>query len=722
MGRLNYSENAVSLYSRLYLLPGESIEDCHYRVAKFLGENDNEVIRFKWLLDNQYFRPNSPVLMNAGVDDRASLFACYVLGLEDTMESIVEMWSTLSFIYKDGGGGGINISRLRSKRAPLSKGGFASGPISFLRVNQAIGECVKSGGRSRRAALMVVSDITHPDIMEFIESKSDLSKFTGMNISVGVTNSDMNAIINGESIKLREPNGDLKGEISGKEVWKAIIENAWKCGDPGLLFFDRINRDNPVIDKLGPIEATNPCGEIPLHPWSCCNLGSINLKKIDPESPLFHEVVYWSILFLNRVLDKSNLPSERFRSNIEFLRPVGLGIMGFVDLLVQRGIPYDSEKARQLFSKTCRNLTLKSYLASSELVKEGKIPIPLAMKDSFTEEAILTWIRDNYAREIKSTVGNVYVTCIAPTGSISISADCSYSFEPLFSLAWYKQLSDGNKMEMVYEPIVEVLDKYNLSVEDLVKVGGMLSKIEEIPQEVKDIFKTAHEINPIDRVKMQVAGQKWITMSISSTVNLPNSATIDDIDLVYKTAWRMGLKGITIYRDGCREDQPVQLGTRKRKSGIRKLDRPQIREGKTVEIETPKGKLYIIGNVVDDQLMEIFLCMGRQGSWENSLLNAVGRLISKSLQYQIPLEELVDTLEGCGGDPLWLKLGDRSYLTNGVVGAISTVIDEIFREGHKENKSIKSAQRCPQCGKEALVMIGGCRGGTCLECGYSACS
>ena len=743
---LNYSTNSRKTYERLYLARdnNDSITEsigsgCHHRVAQNLAEDSTEYINFKRMLDEQIFRPNTPCMANIGIKKNPMLLACFVLGLEDDMDSIIEMWGTAAKIYEGGGGAGIPITNLRRKGAPLTSGGEASGPLSYLNVIETVSDTVKSGGKNRRAANLVAARFDHPDIVDIINCKRNKESYKSMNLSVSVTNSFMelitkkgvpeDAVVSEGRFAQYDPKEGFLGYERAEKIWDEILQAAWECADPGLLFLDNVNADNPLADLYGGIETTNPCGEVGLWPWSACDLGHLNLMKyvmveasgeVKFDWTSFETDIYWAVLFLNRIIENTSFPNEKFKKMMLETRPIGLGLMGLAGMLFKMGIPYGSRESINLWHQITEFLTKHAFEASSTWVLEGKLPeIELNGKH---RSRFAEWV-SKYAPSFKTNdvlPANVTVTCLAPTGSTAISADTDFSFEPKFALYWVKQLDGGGTMEFLDENFKQALRDEGFIKERLDEItealketkGSVNSSYIELPQRIKEVFVTAHDISIEARLQMQAAAQKNITMAVSSTVNLPQSATKQDIHDVYLKAWEYGLKGITVYRDGCLDEQPVSFGgssavgetvvggpgsedekvaneavekysekfTPNKNCFDKNYKRPMEREGKVVEVSTPAGKMYVRGSFDCGYPMEVFIDLGAQGSRENVLLNGLGRVISRALQRGVGLEDITDTLRGSGGDTFFLKLNgwEKSVRVDGVLDAVATILDECF--------------------------------------------
>ena len=799
-----YSKNAIAIYKRLYFdkLKGETKpSQSHKRIATFIANTPAQKNKFFNLLENKIFRANTPCMINAGSDsknphDRA-LSGCYVLGLEDSMDSIIEMWGVCAKIYASGAGSGIPITNLREKGAGISTGGTASGPLAYLNVVDMLSNTVRSGGKTRRAANMGIFKYNHPDIMEILDAKLN-GEIQTFNLSMSVTDYFMKNLNNKKKILLKSP--DVRKKVGRKlsidKIWNRIIHNAWLNGDPGLFFFDTVNRFNP-FPSLGDIDCTNPCGEIPLPPWSVCNIGSINVSCfVNKEKHIFsfnwnefNKAVQDCFLFLDNVIDKQDYIHPNFQKNARDWRPVGLGIMGFADALIKLGISYESQEAIIFFENLCYQLNREAIIKSIEIAKdpdEWSIKIPGEDHEYF-KDLIKYYTKADEDDKILEDfeeygIHNSNWTMIAPTGSTSMSADCSYAWEPLMALVWEKPLVESDEVLKIIHPQFErdldelissgmfslkgkdaVIKKTILN--DIVDNNGSIQNIEYFPDHMKKIYKVAHDINPLFKIRMQGGGQKYISMAISSTTNLPNSATEQDVENIYKAAWKNGLKGITVFRDGCREKQIVNFGKQKEKETEkekrRKTDkrilRPIKRDGSTVEIKTPHGKFFVTVNYHDDKPMEMFFSVGKQGGLVNVVIDALARICSKGLQAGMDMEWIVDTLEGLRGDtPFWFKIADdeeKARQAESIIDALSKVlfyhfmpdedrviysyigtqpevpIKDTWTKTQEEMNDVDFAcepeallKRCPECNKKGLTMTSGCRGGECVICGFTNCS
>jgi len=770
------SENAIAVYKSLYMNPDEqTVEEVHYRVASCIGQTPEQIYTFNQILNDNTFRPNSPCLINAWkTTELASkynnnLVACFVIGLDDTMDSIINMWNTCATVYAGGGGTGFCISNLREAGSPISIGGKASGPIEYLKVVQSISDTVKSGGKARRAANLASFWYKHPDSLDFINCKRTYN-FSAINISMLVDDEFMNLVDAGKweyLIKLESPNKKINIEktITVKELWDAIIKNAWNSGDPGLLFYDTINKMNPIPSQ-GIIKSTNPCGEVPLYDNSSCDLGSLNLNnflvlkdnqrvgnkyKFDYE--LFKTAIKTAIEFLDQIIDVTSFPNNDFRKTMTSTRPLGLGVMGFADILYKMNIPYGSDESFKLFEMICQCLTVTAFEHSIDLAEiKGAIDLRQDI-DNFRKLLVEFGVSETYLMKFNKTgIRNSNVTSLAPTGSISISAECCYAFEPMMALVWEKPLSDRDlTLKFINDEFLTRCKELNIELtetlmSEIIKNKGSIQNIAIFPDSLKKIFVTAHDVGWSKKIDMQAIGQKYISLAISSTCNLPNSATLSDVERAYIKAWKLGLKGITVYRDGSLDTQPVNFGKIISSNDEASLELQRIingepiklplkRPGETVKFKSPHGSVYITCNKVNGRIVEIFLSMGKSGQLESLLMKNLSKQISKSLHYRVPIEVILDQMEGEGGHPFWFKLDeikDISIQGESVLDAIAKMIRYHFVgkpvDGYSLHDTIKvksesSLEICPVCKNRTLQRAAGCRGGSCIDpvCGYSAC-
>lgn len=732
--KLKLGNNAIEVLKRRYLKKDEegkiieTPEELFRRVATAIaqidalyGKSEKEVNKtkeeFYELMTSLLFLPNSPTLMNAGTP-LGQLSACFVLPVEDSMEGIFDAVKYAAIIHKSGGGTGFSFSRLRPKGDVVgSTKGISSGPVSFMTVFDSATEAVKQGGR-RRGANMGLLRVDHPDILEFITCKDDLTRFTNFNISVGLTEDFMKAVINDEEYELINPRtGKLQRKIKAKEVFDLIVHQAWKNGEPGIVFLDRINASNPT-PQLGEIEATNPCGEQPLLPYESCNLGSINLAKMvkngSVDWELLKSVVWKAVHFLDNVIDANKYPLPLIEKNTKANRKIGLGVMGWADMLLQLKIPYNSKEALTLAEELMKFILNEGRLASQELARHrGTFP--------------------NYEKSIyygKMPLRNATITTIAPTGTLSIIAGCSSGIEPLFAICFARNVMDGTRLVEVNPYFKEEMEKRGLWSETLaerIAETGSIQGIKEIPEEIKKIFVTAHEISPLDHVRMQAAFQQYVDNAVSKTVNLPNNATEDDVREVYLLAYRLGCKGVTVYRDGSRQGQVIQKGkTEGHFIPLKPRKRPEVLKGVTRLMKTGCGNLYVtINKDKDDKPFEVFTNIGKAGGCAASQAEAIGRLISLALRSGIEPQEIVKQLKGIScHSPVWVSNGKITSCSDSIAKAIESEIKGVkgqteVQEQKKSDIEFVHYGACPECGS-SLSYEEGCV--ICHSCGFTKCS
>ncbi len=575
---LKLTINAVNVLKKRYLLKDErgqvveTPDQMFRRVARAVAQAERlydphaDVSaweeEFYRLMVSLEFLPNSPTLMNAGTEV-GQLSACFVLPVEDSIPGIFDAVKNMALVHKSGGGTGFSFSRLRPKGDVVqSTMGIASGPVSFMRIFDVTTEIIRQGGR-RRGANMGILRCDHPDILEFITAKDQEGFLSNFNLSVGITDEFMEALEKDEVYLLRNPrNGAVTGSLHARDVFNLIVTQAWRTGDPGLIFLDTINRNNPT-PHLGEIESTNPCGEQPLLPWESCNLGSINLKamvrdgKLDKER--FRSVIRTAVRFLDDVIDVNRWPLEETERVTKGNRKIGLGVMGFADALLKMGIPYDSEEGLQAAEEIASILEEESHRASSELAAE---------RGNFPNYPGSVWEKRGIPMRNATTV------TIAPTGTISIIAGTSSGIEPLFAISFVRNVIEGTRLMEVNPIFEEVARERGFYGNDLmmdIARSGTLHYVEGIPEDVKRVFVTAFDIAPEWHVRMQAVFQKHCDNAVSKTINFPSDASIDDIEEAYLLAYRLGCKGITVYRYGSKREQVLYLGS---DSMMRLMERP----------------------------------------------------------------------------------------------------------------------------------------------------
>ena len=671
---------------------------------------------FYQLMTRLEFLPNSPTLMNAG---RAlgQLSACFVLPVDDSMESIFDAVKYTALIHKSGGGTGFSFSRLRPEKDRVgTTGGVASGPVSFIRAFDTATDVIKQGGM-RRGANMAVLEVTHPDILKFVTAKEDPNMLTNFNLSVAVTEDFMEKVIKGEEYELINPRtGQAVGRLNARQVFDKIVEMAWRNGDPGLVFLDRMNRANPT-PHLGRIESTNPCGEQPLLPFESCNLGSINLSRMLKQEDGKYSVdwkklertVKLAVRFLDDVIEVNKFPLPEIEKMTKATRKIGLGVMGFADMLIRLGIPYDSEEALKLVEELMSFIEKKATRASVELAKErGVFP---AFKGSI------------YDRKGAPRVRNATRTTIAPTGTLSIIAGTSSGIEPLFALVYWRHILEGERLLEVNPLFEEVARREGFYSEELMRTlaeRGRVRGLKEVPEWVQRLFPTAHDIAPEWHVKMQAAFQKYTDNAVSKTVNLPYEATQEDVARIYLLAYKEGLKGITIYRDRSRETQVLATAAKREEEKLSPRERPAVIRGVTQRVTTGCGNLYVTVNF-DDQgnIFEVFSSLGKAGGCASAQLEAISRLCSLALRSGIGVESLVKQLKGIRCPSIgW----DHGHAVLSCADAISSVLEKYIKEEMPAEEMEMSGNvvgQCPDCGS-VLSYQEGCF--ICPSCGYTKCS
>ena len=606
--KLNLSENAIKVLERRYLKRDkdgnctEKPADMFRRVALAIASGDLKfgktqaeveklADRFYDFITKCYFMPNSPTLMNAG-RELGQLAACFVLPVEDSLEGIFETVKNTALIHKSGGGTGFSFSRLRPKNSVVrSTMGVSSGPVSFMEVFNAATEAVKQGG-TRRGANMGILRVDHPDILDFINCKSDNNKLNNFNISVAITDKFMEALKKGEDYDLVNPqNNQVVARLSAKKVFDLIVDGAWRNGEPGIIFIDKMNSDNPT-PLVGQIESTNPCGEVPLLAYEACNLGSINLGRMVVEGANGPEVDWktlaettrTAIRFLDNVIAVNNYPLPQISEMVQNNRKIGLGVMGWADMLMKMGISYSSEEGTKLASQVMEFIDYESKCESIELSKErgrfnnfkgsvydGKNFLYNKYKGKSAGKVSDEQWMELDAQIEKFGIRNATTTCIAPTGTISMIAGASGGVEPLFGLVFSRLIMDGTEMLEVNPIFKEYAIKHGFYSEDLMKEiakTGSVAHVDKVPADAKKIFVTAHDVSPYWHVKMQAAFQLHTDNAVSKTVNFEEHATREDIEQAYVLAYENNLKGITVYRNNSRQFQPMNLDSKKSEAQV----------------------------------------------------------------------------------------------------------------------------------------------------------
>jgi ribonucleoside-diphosphate reductase alpha chain len=777
------SDNALKVIEKRYLLkdrnrkPIETPEEMLKRVAKHIAKGDElygatkEQIKktedeFYDIMAHLEFLPNSPTFTGAGTK-LGQLAACFVLPVEDDMTQILKTQMDMGLIHKSGGGTGFSFSRLRPKNDVVgTTGGISSGPIGFLQMYNDTTEAIKQGG-TRRGANMGILRIDHPDILEFIDYKEKDGTLSNFNISVALTHEFMQALENNEEYDLINPRDKKSaGKLKAKEVFDKIISGAWRNGEPGVIFLDKINENNPT-PQLGEIEATNPCGEQPLLPYESCNLGAINLKKFikiknnkaeidwDKLDKIMPKVVH----FMDNVIDVNKYPIPEIEKMTKQNRKIGITLMGFADMLYGLGIPYDSQEGIDLAEELMGFIEKRSHEESAKLAKlRGEFP---NFKGSIFDKKGAPKMR------------NSATTSCNPTGTLSIIGSCSSGIEPFFALAYTKTVMDNDALPEVNEHFLRIAKLRDFYSEELLKEvleKGSVQEIDSVPEDIKKVFKVSSDIAPEWHVKMQAVFQKHTDGAISKTINFPNSATEEDVRSAYLLAYKLNCKGLTVYRDGSRAYQVLTTGKKEEKvtpnesgqgithvtvaSGVKIVprERPDVIRGCTYRIKTAYGKLFItINDDEDNRPFEVFSHLGKAGGFFAAKAEAICRLMSLSLRSGVDPEEIIDQLKGIRGPtPTW---SDDGKMILSLPDAIAQILEKHinreqgkldlefndnkdkdeniketlnpqFANGYSENEKPKSladfgdAPACSECGA-MLELSEGCL--KCPACGYSKC-
>ncbi len=759
---LSLSSNAITVLQKRYLIkdeagtPAETPEDLFWRVARTIAEADRrygvpvgaveEVAQaFYGLMAQRRFVPNSPTLMNAG-RPLGQLSACFVLPVDDALSNgksgIYDTLRAMALVHQSGGGTGFSFSRLRPKNDIVrSTMGVASGPVSFMSLFDASTDVVKQGG-TRRGANMGILRVDHPDIMEFVTCKDDTTRITNFNISVAVTDAFMEAVGTDARYDLHHPKtGKVVGQLNAREVWTKIIHGAWKTGEPGVFFVDKANYYNPV-PHLGSYEATNPCGEQPLLPYDVCNLGSINLGVFVTDGQIdwdgLRQVVHLSTHFLENVIDANRYPLQEITELAQRIRRIGLGVMGLADLLVKLGIPYDSDEGVALGRRIQQFVDEEAKVESERLARERGVFPEWERSIWGPDQTCARGPRGERIRPMRR-LRNCNVTTVAPTGTISIIAGCSSGIEPLFAVAFMRNQA-GVLMPDVNEDFVAIAKTEGWYSEDLMRriAEAGHTDFAEVPEPWRRVFVTANHIKPEWHIRMQGAFQEFNDSAISKTCNFANDASEAYVEEIYRLAYSLNCKGVTVYRDGSRDMQVLSTGSTARKvqeqatstgksearadlaplagSGERgaavaaelkgqmaeleaendrlrrmvhdleaenlqrrqKRSRPELLRGATRRLETPLGTLYV--TITEDdrgQPFEVFMSLGKAGGALMADVEALGRLISLALRSGIPMKEIYRQLRGISSDRV-IGLGASKILS--VPDAVGIAIERWMQE------------------------------------------
>jgi len=736
--KISLTPNSVKVLEKRYLKKNEegkvveTAEELFRRVARTIASADLKYGKSEAdvaLLEEEFysmitaldFLPNSPTLMNAG-RRLGQLSACFVLPVEDSMESIFDAVKNTAIIHKSGGGTGFSFSNLRPGGDIVgSTKGISSGPISFMTVFDTATEAVKQGG-TRRGANMGILRVDHPDILGFITAKDNNSRFNNFNISVAITDEFMRAVKEDDEYDLVNPRTKkVVRSLRAKEVFDQIVIHAWKNGEPGIVFIDRINKSNPT-PKAGAIESTNPCGEQPLLPYESCNLGSINLAFMVKEGAVDYrklkKVVWGAVHFLDNVIDVNKYPIKKIDEVTKSNRKIGLGVMGWADMLIQMNIPYNSDGAISLAEEVMGFIQREGKSASAALAGErGVFP--------------------NYEGSIydgKMRLRNATVTTIAPTGTLSIIAACSSGIEPLFAVSFVRNVMEGTKLLEVnpyFEKIAKQRGFWSRDLMERIADKGSLHDFPEIPEDVKAVFVTAHDITPMEHIAMQAAFQQHVDNAVSKTVNFSHDASPKDVEDVYMLAYKLNCKGVTVYRDGSREEQVLSTGKTKKETEPARPEqmkivprkRPENIKGETRGMKTGCGNIYVTVNEDENgQVFELFTHMGKAGGCAASQAEAIGRLVSLALRSNIEPEVIISQLKGITcHEQTWANGGKITSCSD----AIAKALEKYLERGEKGNgkggnghSEVMRIGQCPECGG-AVEHEGGCA--VCRSCGFTKC-
>jgi ribonucleoside-diphosphate reductase alpha chain len=754
MNSLNLNPNAKTVLKTRYLLPGETPENLFERVATTIAEPEKDKDYWKdifySIMSSTKFLPNSPTLFNAGTG-QGTLSACFVIPVQDNMSSIMHAATTSAMIQKFGGGIGYSFSNLRSRGKKITTThGKACGSIAVLKMLSSLSDMITQGGK-RHGANMGILGIDHPEIIDFIHMKDDDQTAQNFNISVAITNKFMKAVEANANWDLIDPHTkETIKTINAKQIWQEIINSAWKTGDPGIYFIDEANKYNPT-PHLGKLESTNPCGEVPLLGNEACNLGSINLALFVNKDKTFDFDGLISLTkictrFLDNVVTMNKFPVDEVAKAVEATRKIGLGVMGWHDALIQMDIPYESPKALALGEQLMQTIDTTAKETSIKLAEE-KGPYPACRETT--------------------PIRNATRTCIAPTGSISAIAGCSSGIEPVFALAYVKNVLDGKQLHEVNPYLKQVLEENNLyseSIMEEIAQSGSIQDIKEIPDNYKTLFKAAMDIDYSTHIKMQAIFQKHTNLAVSKTINLPNSATKENIEQAYLLAYKEKCRGITVYRDGSKSQQVLEVSNKNHSKtkkenkqnntpiteDNRPRPRPRTVTGITKRVRTGHGNTYVTINFDETgNPFEVFTTLGKAGSSDAAHLEAISRLISLCLRSGINSKAIIEQLKGITDLPVW----DEGILIKSAPDAVAVALEQHTQGDSEETTKTKNAlgsqismwnnpktnghdikkevttnednknkiflsPKCPEC-SESLVMQEGCA--TCITCGFTEC-
>ncbi len=743
----------------------QNLEEINIRKPGIITETEK---KFYELLSSLKFLPNSPTLMNAG-RDLQQLSACYVLPVEDSIDGIYNSVKEMALIHKSGGGTGFSFSRLRPAGDDVkTTKGISSGPISFMQIFDKSTDVVKQGG-TRRGANMGILHYTHPDILDFIEMKKKPGVMENFNISVTIDDKFMRAVRDNKDYELISPRtGEIVGKLNAKDVWKKLVKSAWETGDPGVIIIDRINNttSNP-IPHLGQIESTNPCGEQPLLPYEPCNLGSINLSKFIKEPftenadfnyEKLKETIYTATHFLDNVIDINNYPIPKIEEMAKKTRRIGLGVMGWAESLVMLRIPYNSEKALKKAEEVMRFINVACMNASEELAEErGVFPV---------------WEGSIYDKNSRSFRGQEFYprhsarTTIAPTGTIGITAGLQGAgIEPFFAVVYIRYNAAGInalkkgktpkwedtffEVNPLFERIAKENNYFGFNKEELFKKISdnhkTLKGINEIPEKIQNLFLTSHDLKPKDHILMQCAFQKYTDNAVSKTVNLRNEATEKDVEEVYMLAYENGAKGVTVYRDGSKQFQILNVNEKKKKTEKKKERGKMIEKSEYQQINTGHGPVHLHINYDEEGPTRVFANISPTGTEISGLTSALAIVLSKYFEHggdPVRILKHLNSIKserpfGIGKNridsiPHAISVALRNHLVK--TGKLKTFVSDNGNSGTENDKNEKGSQEinplnsseqkahCPRCFSPNVGFVSGCSGVTCFDCGYSECS
>ena len=747
MTTLQLTQNAKIVLKTRYLLGDETPEDLFWRVAHAIAEpedpsphafqgRDYWAREFNDLMTSCRFMPNSPTLFNAGTG-QGTLSACFVIPVEDTMESIMQAATTSAMIQKFGGGIGYAFSKLRPRGSPISTThGKACGAVAVLKMLSALSDMITQGGK-RHGANMGILHVSHPEIFDFIHMKDTNADAQNFNVSVAITDDFMQALERDMDWDLVDPSSkEVVRTVTARKIWDEIIDSAWQTGDPGLYFIDEANRNNPT-PHLGSLDSTNPCGEVPLLGFEACNLGSLNLASFVDRGVFDYdglaETTRTATRFLDNVVTVNHFPIQQVKNAVEKTRKIGLGVMGWHDALIKMGISYESPEALEVADQVMGLINRVARETSIELAQE-RGAYPACREDV--------------------PIRNSTRTCIAPTGTISVIAGASSGIEPIFAVAFVKNVLDGKQLREVNPYFVEMAKAggyYSEELMDEVARTGSVQNVDAVPPHVKELFKTSLEIDYKAHVNMQAVYQKHTDLAVSKTINMANNANREDVEQAYKMAYGSHCIGITIYRDGSKPTQVLEVQASKGEQTaattafptLTMRPRPTQMQGVTERVRTGHGNMYVTVNF-DEELspFEVFSStLGKAGGCESAGMEAISRLISLALRSGIDPMEIIDQLKGITCVPAW----DQGILVGSPADAVALALERHIpgsvrgqgRPSYAKQLELDTAEysrpresngngthlhdtgvRCPEC-NGLTIFQEGCQ--ACLSCGWNRC-